>query len=234
MIIFIAFLVLRKPTPSTKEGPTPTTLPISLPPEVITEAAGLSVVKIEPENEAKEVQLRQRITITFNRQIKPENIKLLITSGLDYSQSDFEFYKEVRGENLIITPKERFSPGTTYYMEIVYKPTNHLLTNSVFTTTGPTTTPPPNTAPSGFIEEQEEFQRKNYPDVFLSNKAPFETDTFSVTSDYTSEPTDHFYFIVSLKGPDHEKAKENATNWVKSLGLTEEQINSLDITYREE
>jgi len=89
----------------------------------------------------------------------------------------------------------------------------------------------PDTQPTGAAQDEKKFQLQNSPDVFLSNQTPYSTKSFSVTSDFKTQPTGHFYFIVTLKSKDSAQDKISFLNWLKSLGLSDNQINALDVTY---
>ncbi|MCL5439143.1 MAG: hypothetical protein M1268_04105 [Patescibacteria group bacterium] len=81
--------------------------------------------------------------------------------------------------------------------------------------------------------EEENFQRKNHPDVFLSNKTPYSTANFSIVNPgFKSLPNGHYYFTITLMGTNKELSKTEFINWLLSLGLTNNQIQNLDITYQ--
>lgn len=85
------------------------------------------------------------------------------------------------------------------------------------------------------VKRVENFQRQNHPDVFLKNKLtnePYETTQFSITSDFVkATPSGHFHFTISLKD-DKTSAKNGFITWLQSLGLTSQQITTLDVTYK--
>lgn len=76
-----------------------------------------------------------------------------------------------------------------------------------------------------------QHQQKTEPDLFLSNNLPYQTHDFDASAAFTSSPTDHFYFTVVTKNGNPDGAKQKFLTWVQSLGLTQEQINKLDIRY---
>lgn len=106
----------------------------------------------------------------------------------------------------------------------------NITVNRTSTTDGPTQTFLPDTQPSGAAEREDNFQKENHPDVFLSNQTPFENEMFLVESGYKSAPTGHFYFKIMLKG-NYETSKKTVFDWMKSLGLLDTQIQKLDIEY---
>lgn len=85
--------------------------------------------------------------------------------------------------------------------------------------------------PEGAAEKEEDFQLKNHPDFYLFRKTPFDDPAFSVTSNLKPLPHEHFGFSVTIKSADKAKGRTTFLNWVKSQGLTLEQISSLDIEY---
>ncbi|HLL60912.1 MAG TPA: hypothetical protein VK338_04300 [Candidatus Nitrosocosmicus sp.] len=81
------------------------------------------------------------------------------------------------------------------------------------------------------VKDEQEFQRQNHTDVYLSNFTPYETGLFSIFSDYKPEPTGHFYFLIYLKGESKVKSRNAVIGWMKNLKLTDEQISKLEIQY---
>lgn len=95
----------------------------------------------------------------------------------------------------------------------------------------PTPTAKPNTRPKEAFEEERAFQRVTHPDVFLANNTPYETNIFRITYQFTSSPTDHFFFVVDWKIQNEDIGKVQLNEWLASLGLSLEQIATLDIRY---
>lgn len=85
-----------------------------------------------------------------------------------------------------------------------------------------------------FIMENEEWSRNNYPDMFLwnnvQNNRP-KTDDFAIIH-ISSRPG--YLFIVTLKEADPHRSREAAISWFRSLGLSDQQIQSLPISYQPE
>ena len=79
----------------------------------------------------------------------------------------------------------------------------------------------------------EESVRKTRPDIYLSNRVPHEDQTFAI-SKIVNWNTGSILFIVSLKETNTQQSKGDAINWMKSLGLTDGQIQSLNISYQPE
>ena len=85
----------------------------------------------------------------------------------------------------------------------------------------------PDTMPEGAAEAERLFQRENHPDVYLANFTPYDSGSFSVQSEFLSD-TNLFRFTVIQKT---SAAKDDFTNWLKSLQLSDQQIGTLDISY---
>jgi hypothetical protein len=75
-------------------------------------------------------------------------------------------------------------------------------------------------------------QKRNYPDVFIYNKIPFENQYFSIIGAIRSEGNPDFSFIVTIKGQDRALAESKFKDWLLELGLTPGQIAGLLIEYR--
>ena len=189
-----------------------------------TDQNNLAVILTKPEHGRQDVSLNEPIVISFNRQLNPEEISFTLFPAILTTS-------EIQENNLIVTPRLNYAPGTTYTFIIRYPRSNKLPDSYSFTATGPTAVLQPDTQPTGASEREDNFQKANNPDVFLSNQVPFETDMFSIESDYASDPSGHFYFLVTLKGPNDDGARGAALEWMKSLGLTDDQIQQLDIRY---
>lgn len=105
---------------------------------------------------------------------------------------------------------------------------------TAFQTATPTTNPSLEPVGQGpgevFIKQQEEEIRQTRPDVHLKNKLPHEEVAFSMTA-YPDPFLKQFRFTVAMKGQDNTKSKNDAYLWMKSTGLTGQQIQSLTITY---
>lgn len=69
------------------------------------------------------------------------------------------------------------------------------------------------------------------PAFYLANFANYKSDTFSINYFYKTTPQGHPAFRIELYGTDRIQAKQEAINWIASQGLTQDQINILDIEY---
>lgn len=73
-------------------------------------------------------------------------------------------------------------------------------------------------------------QLENSPDAYLFNKLPHDEATFSMKAVLGEGDNGSITFIVSSIN-NASTAQKDALSWMKSIGLTEAQINTLNITY---
>lgn len=216
ILVYLALRQTTKPPPPVV--PEPSTTPI---PTIFTL---ISIVSTRPSAGETNVATNQAIVVTFNR--RPSAGEVIFTLAPTTP------YQTIWRENtLIITPQTPLSPGTLYTYSISFSDTSRIPEVYTFTTSGPPGVYQPDTQPSGAAEKQQKFLRENYPDIYLRGFIPYKAASFSITSDYRLEPEGHYYFVFTLLG-DKEKSKTEAVAWLRSLGLTEAQIQSLDISYR--
>lgn len=88
-------------------------------------------------------------------------------------------------------------------------------------------------APAQEWQESLQQYKIDQPDFYLMNYATYRSDSFSIRYIFKKKPTEHYAFIITLKTSDKNQAKQNAINWITSKGLRNEQIQQLDIEYRE-
>jgi hypothetical protein len=182
----------------------------------------LNVVSVLPMDNSVSVSTDDNITVTFNRELKEEDIIFSI-------EPKFEYRMEIDGYNLKIIPSKPLSSGTKYFYVIKYRLPGKIPQGYSFTTLGPTPQITQNTQPEGGVEETEKFYLENHPDIFLSNKTPYSTADFSVEWEFVKEPYEHFEFNVELFGNNDDRSYDKFILWLQSLGLTNKQINALDI-----
>ncbi|MBI2616528.1 hypothetical protein HYW55_00140 [Candidatus Gottesmanbacteria bacterium] len=89
----------------------------------------------------------------------------------------------------------------------------------------------PDTQPQGAEKTDELYMRTYTPDIYLANKTPYTGLTFSITRTFKTEPVEHFAFIVTRTG-NAQSFQVDAVSWIRSQGLTQKQIDALDIEYR--
>lgn len=184
----------------------------------------LYVTSTYPVTKSNNIPVSSSIVLTFIRSPQPNEFEFSINPPAPFNQL-------IDQTKVTIKPRSPLLPGTTYTFTVKMLNQAQLPQSYWFTTAGPTTPYLPNTKPSGAANEENNFQLQNHPDVYLSNNTPFTTVDFSITSAYQAQPTGHFAFTVMLKGSDLNTAKIKANNWMRSLGLSDSQIQTLDITY---
>ena len=79
------------------------------------------------------------------------------------------------------------------------------------------------------VKESEEFYRTQHPDVFLSNQCPHVQAEFELTTEFVKGDLNHFAFFFAPKIENRQAATDALNVWLKSLGLTQRQINNLDL-----
>ena len=86
------------------------------------------------------------------------------------------------------------------------------------------------------FEETLENYRTQKPDLFLAHFVPYDKprveEKFLAERDFKTEPTNHYFFIVTLRGDNKIESLQDFHRWLTSLGLSETQINQLDIVYK--
>jgi len=179
----------------------------------------LRIIKTDPVNNQTNIPLDQKITISFNNPFSLSHIIFSINPSVTYTTA-------INGNDLVITPYATYSTGTTYNYSIQFVGTQSMQTFS-FTTTALVVTSPDDTS-----QVADTFNKTHYPDVFVYNRMPFQTTDFSATGSFTSSPTEHYYTTVALNQTNPDQSKQAFVNWLKSLGLTDDQIQILDIRYQ--
>jgi len=87
-----------------------------------------------------------------------------------------------------------------------------------------------NSAPKNAVPTEEAYEKVYRPDLFISNKTPYQNEYFAITYTFKTQPSGHFAFTVQLKN-DRAKAQQEFASWLTAQGLTNTQISTLDITY---
>lgn len=184
----------------------------------------LDIIAVTPKDGAQNVSINTAIKITFSRPFDEDEI--------DFSMGPDAIYSEEIKENvLIITPWKPLSEGTLYTYSVNFPDDVQKVRLYKFVTQGTPADHLPDTRDEELVTEVEEYQRVNRPDVYITNRTPFENDMFSITSDFERKVPAHYYFIVTPKS-DIETVRQAVDAWLQLQGLTAEQINQLDIRYR--
>jgi|GEM_PF-3196552 len=172
----------------------------------------------------------EKIVISLDKSVNPSLVNFKIYPDIPYSLS-------IQGNNLVVVPNQPFESGTTYTYSLQYTQqeaitgTQNTPTTASFTVEGPTPVLSPDTFPSGAYNDNQQYLKDNYPDSFLRNLTPYSSSTFSIKSFYKNGSPGHFAFSVSLIGTDKNASKGDFLNWLRAQGLSDAQIQTLDISY---
>lgn len=224
IVIFILFLVLfliglfvpkyLKKVGQIGVSPTPT--PFSGPGTIPTSLERVYVAFVEPKNNSANVPLNQTVQITFNTQVAQQDISFTI-------QPNIPFALDVEDNKLFVT----FTTPLTAHTKYIYTISLHkgFPPQSFSFITADASSP---IYKDNAAQVNAEWAKTHQPDLYLYNNVPHTEQTFSVTGDYAEQPTGHFYFQVHSIGI---QGRNDFLAWIKSLGLTDDQIAQLDIRY---
>jgi hypothetical protein len=82
------------------------------------------------------------------------------------------------------------------------------------------------------MEQMRESHRLNAPDVYLRNQTPVTQPTFIFDS-YVNREQGQYVFTVQPKITSLQQVQEDVRVWLNSIGITNEQIESLTIEYKQ-
>lgn len=185
----------------------------------------LDIVSVVPIDGTEGVNVNTPIRITFSR--KPQE------NEIDFSMGpDAIFTQEIQDNDLIITPLKPFTEGTLYTYSINFPDDNQKVRLYRFITEGVPAEVLPDTRSEDYIAEIEEQERINHPDIYITNRAPYENEDFAIESAFEPQTPAHYYFIVTPKISDTNTVEQSVNAWLQLQGLTAEQITQLDIRYQ--
>lgn len=221
LLVVIRFLFTHPSTPPAQSSPTPT---ISLERREENQSKVISVLSFDPLAESQDIPINTIPHIIFSRDIQKDIASISITPTVSFTF-------RVSGPFLLIEFSELLQKNTTYTIEFNYPGLQDAHRWS-FTTAG---SDPVGTAPGEeFTRNLEDELRRAHPDFFLANNIPYTEDLFSIEElEFVTEPNDHFRFRVTLRG-NETVARAALMEWLQSIGLTDAQIQGLDIEYRSE
>ncbi len=185
----------------------------------------LDIVNIDPKDNDTNINQDKKITITFSKNFNMNDIEFFLSPKTDYTTV-------IENNKLIITPVNKWSPGTTYSYSVNFPDNNQKVRLYSFTVSGPTPEQLPDTQPEGMFEEELNDQKQNNPDIYVTNNTPYENNFFLATSDFESKTPAHYYLQIISKTTDEAKVREEVNLWLQSLDLNQDQIDSLDIRYQ--
>lgn len=222
--IIISLLVLNffgrkpvQPTPTLSPSP-PTATPIqtSIPIQPLT------INSSYPANNTQDFPPNATLSFTFNRNIDTDVMSVTFNPAVQFNQT-------IASDLLLIKPKTELKPSTIYSVVVLGKDMAVSYTIQ-FQTAAQN---PKDTSPTaeGIKQIEDTLRKAQPPNAYLANKLPYSTSDFSATS--ANRPTtNNLYFIVVLQGTDKVSAKNAFLDWLRSLQLTDTQIQGLDIEYQ--
>lgn len=174
-----------------------------------------------PINGATSSDIPTAIALIFDQPVQAADISFSVTPNFSYDT-------KATGNILTISPKQALLPGTSYFFVLrLYKPDGSLnLTNYSFTTPGQQLTPTPSS--SGVVLDQYNQQLLlSAPDVYVANQLPYQTLTFSASATLSGN-----HYLFTILGKDTVVEKNDFSTWLKSIGLSDTQIQTLKTSYQ--
>ena len=188
------------------------------------EILNLAIVDSNPKNGQKSVDLKTNITIKLNKPIKQNFLSFTIFPEVSHSAYS-------SGNSIEVIFNEKLKEGATYSYSILDSSYSNKPITQWFITKGNVPTPLPHLDESEKIIKKElEMQKKEKPEVFLSNNTPFENEYFKIESAYREDP-EGFDFSISFKISDKNLAQKSLDDWLLSIGLNKDQISNLNLIY---
>ena len=170
------------------------------------------------------VEIANPITITLNPSVDMSKLSISINPQFNYNEN-------VNANIINIAPTSPLIPGQKYTIGIqAFVNERSYLASISFTTVGLTITPNPAYDTDQVEKSTNQFDLINQPDIYLYNHCPYTGSDFSITSSIGSNG--YPQFTVTTIGNNAPQAKNDFIVWAESLGLTANQIQSLNITYQ--
>lgn len=196
--------------------PVPYIPPVTQPPPTSTEP-NLSIIDALPADKSTDNPPDQTIYVTFNKNV-PSDIVFSLSPDVPHTTN---------GSNNVFSVSFSTALATkSVYVYTISSKQYNFSQSFTFTTADPTS------GQDNVSQDIINASRQNQPDLYLYNQVPYTTATFAVSGSFQSTPQNHFAFIVTLERTNTDKSKQDFINWVKSLGLTDQQIQTLDISYQ--
>lgn len=195
-------------------SPSPTITPQQLP------AEPLFINKVVPDDGANNIPQDQQIQIIFSRSLILDEIYVAFGPGV-------RFETTVSKNIVTLIPKSPLISGLNYTLLVKFNKTGQISKQYLFTVAGAPPATLPDTQPMGAAQQTEEYNRRNQPDLFLANKSPLKQGSFDLyRGTLKLAPNNHYAFVLVEKS---DQAQTDLSKTLISLGLTEQQISSLDI-----
>ncbi|MBU1000174.1 Ig-like domain-containing protein [Patescibacteria group bacterium] len=232
IVIVLTFVVLisavvfdKKPTPVPLPVPIFQTQPSSAPettmPSVQPTAEPLQIISSVPEDNDKNIPTNITLWLTFNQNINKSLINTKLTPAAQLKISTNQ-------NMLFVKPIQELLPATSYTLELSSAETSF---SQKITFQTAAQNPSDSSLDEKSIKAIEEGTKQAQPAAYLTNKMPYSSDQFEVNWSVRPSPKT-LYFVVTLKGSDKANSKNAFVSWLKSLDLTDAQIQGLDIEYQ--
>lgn len=219
VLLFFHISFTSKNIPLSPFGSIPTSIPAN---PTNTNRGAFFIINSFPSNNSKNVATDTKVIITFNTSVSAQDFTFSFAPTIDYDAT-------ISGNTFTLTPKSPLNPGSIYYYVVTFSEGGSSQKYK-FTTTGQGPVSNPGIY-DNLRQLQNSWDKSFAPDVYVANHTPYTSGDFSVSSGHRANPPEHYYFSVLLKNTDQNSAKQSFLNWLQSLGLTESQIASLDISY---
>ncbi len=192
---------LPTPTPEVLKKRDVTLLPTAQP------DTPLAIVDTSVPDQSVDVPLNARIDITFNKPVTASSFIFAMSPSAKYEIQ----YKQATAS---VTFADPLAIGETYTYRV--NTLNTLPKTYRFTTESDIT--------------PDQVEKTYQTDAFVNKQLPYENESFLIRAFYTEE-TDLYRFQVTLKTRDKEADRQAFYNWLRGLGLTDEQIATLQIKF---
>lgn len=223
-VLILVFATLRKTT-TQPHLPIPTSIPDIYTSPIPTVSSSVRVLSSKPETGAVNVAVDiAAIRILFNSPQKPEQFKIFL--GASNTKTSIGTNVTAEGNQLVIQPLMTLIPNTVFTLTVRSVAGNVLIYSLTFTTEN---VPIVDTFPSGFdtYTEQRDFQER--PDIYLANKLPYGTVSFTMALEIPDSGS--YIYHVKPKITDAQKVRADVLAWLHSINLTDTDIDSFDIRY---
>jgi|GEM_PF-3118079 len=222
VVLFMREKNAETPPPPSESTHAPTGIIV---PTTQIQQGELDVISVSPLDGSTKISQKQVIKITFSRAFKKKEIEFLIGP-------ESIFIQEIKENILTVRPVSGWTEGTYHTFTVNFPQDLEKVRLYHFTTDGTPAETLPDTRDEALLNASDEKQREQSPDVYLSNQAPFQNDTFSIRYEFEPTVRAHFYFIVTPKTSNQEQVQQSLNAWMQFHGLSQEQIQTLDIRYQ--
>lgn len=220
VIIVIIAVFLSSSNKQAAPASNPNFIPTAIPIPTSSDSVPLQIIKTDPLDKTTAIPVNQIITITFNRNLAPQDVSFSI-------QPDAPHAASIVNNQLLINFTATLSARTVYTYTATHN--GKVITHPYTFTTADAASVFTN---DNTAETLTNWSRVNEPDLFLYNRVPYASTNFSVEGASTQTEPYHFYFTVSLSGINTDQDKKEFVAWLTSLGLTNDQIQKLDIRFQ--